>query len=171
MEQQYLFFAFGSYRDCLDYLLVGVLVVHDHVDTHSVERPHEGFAVDGVSFVGDDFFEVGEVFEGDEDSVESVESVVVVGGNGSAVRYIFRWEHPEGQVVGVSVPGGPPGGDDDVSVVAGERSGGGFVGGGAVPAPRASRRRFGSARSLRSRLPISPVSSGSCSLRISSSMR
>ena len=46
----------------------------------------------------------------------------------------FRWEHPEGQVVGVSVPGGAPGGDDDVSVVAGERSGGGFVGGGAVPA-------------------------------------
>ena len=100
MEQQYLLSAFGSYVDCLDYLLVGVLVVHDHVDTHSVERPDEVFSVDGVSHVGDDFFEVGEVFEGDEDSVESVEGVVVVGGNGSAVRYVLWWERPEGQVVG-----------------------------------------------------------------------
>ena len=96
VEQQYLLSAFGSYRDCLDYLLVGVLVVHDHVDTHSVERPHEGYSVDGVTFVGDDFFEVGEVFEGDEDSVESVESVVVVGGNGSAVRYVLSVGAPRG---------------------------------------------------------------------------
>ena len=97
MEQQYLFFfAFGSYCDCLDCLLVVVLVVHDHVDTHLVEGPHEVFSVDGVAFVGDDFFEVGEVFEGGEGGVESVESVVVVGGNGSAVGNIFRWERPEG---------------------------------------------------------------------------
>ena len=76
---------------------MGVLVVHDHVDTEAVEGPHEVFSVDGVAAVGDDVFEVGEVFEGDEDSVESVESVVVVGGNGSAVRNVFWWEYPEGQ--------------------------------------------------------------------------
>ena len=96
MEQQYLFFAFGSYRDCLDFLLVTFGVVHDHVDTHSVEGPDEGYSVDGVAAVGDDFCEVGEGVEGDEDSVEAVEGVVVVGGNGSAVRYVLWWERPEG---------------------------------------------------------------------------
>ena len=135
VEQQCLFLFPVSYYDYLDFLLVGVLVVHDHVDTHLVEGPDEIFSVDSVAFVGDDFFEVGEVFEGGEDSVESVESVVVLGGNGSAVGNIFRWEHPEGQGPRVSVPDGTPGADDDVSVVAGEPPGGGFVGGGAVPAP------------------------------------
>ena len=67
--------------------------------------------------------------------MEAVESVVVLGGNGSAVGNVLWWERPEGQAVGVSVPGGPPGGDDDVSVVAVEPPGGGFVGGGAMPAP------------------------------------
>ena len=89
VEQQYLFVVLGSYRDCLDFLLVVFVVVHDHADTEAVEGPHEGFSGDGVSHVGDDVFEVGEVFEGDEDSVESVESVVVLGGNGSAVGNIF----------------------------------------------------------------------------------
>ena len=84
-----------------------------------MEGPHEGCSIDGVAPIGDDFCQVGEGFEGDEDSVEAVESVVVLGGNGSAVRNVLWWEHPEGQVVGVSIPGGGAGGDKDVSVVAG----------------------------------------------------
>ena len=44
------------------HFLVVFFVVHDHVDAEAVEGSHEGFSVEGVSHVGDDFFEVGEGF-------------------------------------------------------------------------------------------------------------
>ena len=99
VEQKHLCFVPVFYLDYLDYLFVAFGVVHDHVHTHLVEGPHEGFSVVGVAHVGDDFFEVGEGFEGDEDRVEAVESVVVLGGNGSAVGNVLGWARPRSGVV------------------------------------------------------------------------
>ena len=102
VEQQHLSFASvcGFYRDCLDCLLVGLGVVHDHVDTHLVERPHEIFSVDGVSHVGEDFFKIGEGFHGGEDGVEAVESVVVLGGKALPWATCFGGSPPRVRCLG-----------------------------------------------------------------------